>query len=68
MDDLKDDLLDGVSAIAAFTGWPERRVYYFAEKGIIPVFKVGERKWCGRKSTLRRHIESLESKRSERVA
>ena len=32
MDDLKDDLLDGVSAIAAFTGWPERRVYYFAEK------------------------------------
>jgi hypothetical protein len=65
VDDLKDDLLDGVSAIAAFTGWPERRVYYFAEKGIIPVFKVGERKWCGRKSTLRRHIESLESKRSE---
>ena len=61
-EDLAADLLDGVTAIAAFTGWSERRVYYLAEKGLIPLFKVGERKWCARKSTLRRHIDDLEAR------
>ena len=60
-EDLAGDLLDGVTAIAAFTGWPERRIYYLAEKGLLPLFKIGERKWCARKSTLRRHIDNLES-------
>lgn len=59
-EDLAGDLLDGVTAIAAFTGWPERRIYYLAEKGLLPLFKIGERKWCARKSTLRRHIDNLE--------
>jgi hypothetical protein len=58
--DLADDLLSGVPAIAEFTGWPERRVYYLAEKELIPLFKVGDR-WCGRKSTLRRHLDYPES-------
>ena len=62
-DDLAADLLDGVAAIAAFTGWPERRIYYLAERGQLPLFKMGDRKWCGRKSTLKRHIESLEAGR-----
>jgi hypothetical protein len=57
---LADDLLDGVPAISAFTGWPERRVYYLAEKQLIPLFKVGDR-WCGRKSTLRRHLDATEA-------
>jgi hypothetical protein len=61
-ENLADDLLDGVAAIAAFTGWPERRVYYLAERGLLPVFKMGERKWCARKSTLRRHIDALEAR------
>jgi excisionase family DNA binding protein len=59
-DDLADDLLTGVEAIAAFTGLTKREVYHLAPKGKLPVFKVGDRKWCARKSTLRRHIASLE--------
>jgi hypothetical protein len=59
---LAADLLDGVAAIAAFTGWPQRRVYYLAERGLLPLFKVGDRKWQGRKSTLRQHIAKLEAK------
>ena len=58
--DLADDLLSGVPAIAEFTGWPERRVYYLAEKKLIPLFKIGDR-WCGRKSTLRRQLDYPES-------
>ena len=58
---LADDLLDGVTEIAAFLGWTARRTYYAAEHRIIPVFKMGERKWCARKSTLRQHIADLEA-------
>jgi excisionase family DNA binding protein len=61
MQDLAEDLLDGVPAIARFTGWTKRRVYYLAEQKLIPAFKVGER-WCCRKSTLRNHVERLEAK------
>ena len=60
-EDLADDLLRGVKAIAAFTGLKNREVYYLAEKGKLPLFKMGARKWCGRKSTLRRHIDDLEA-------
>ena len=59
--DLADDMLSGVGAIAAFTGLTKREVYHLAPKGKLPVFKVGDRKWCARKSTLRRHIEKLEA-------
>ena len=61
MDDLADDLLTGVEAIAAITGAKKRAVYHLAETGRLPLFKMDERKWCGRKSTLRRHIDSLEA-------
>jgi hypothetical protein len=60
-DNLADDLLDGVTEIGAFLGWTERRTYYAAEHRIIPVFKMGKRKWCARKSTLRQHIADLEA-------
>jgi excisionase family DNA binding protein len=60
-EDLADDLLTGVEAIAAFTGLTKREVYHLAPKGKLPVFKVGDRKWCARKSTLKRHIERLEA-------
>ena len=58
--DLAEDLLDGVEAISKFTGLPRRRVYYLAENGLLPLFKIGARKWQGRKSTLREHIRKLE--------
>jgi hypothetical protein len=61
--DLADDLLDGVPAIAAFTGWSQRQIYHLAEKGKLPLFKIGDRKWQARKSTLRQHIANLESDR-----
>ena len=38
---LADDLLTGASAIAAYLGWPERRVYYIAEKKFLPIGRVG---------------------------
>ena len=66
-EDLADDLLTGVEAIAAFTGLKSREVYYLAERGKLPLFKMGERKWCGRKSTLRRHIDTLEASQAAKT-
>lgn len=60
-EDLADDLLTGVEAIAAFTGLTKREIYHLAPKGKLPVFKVGDRKWCARRSTLKAHIEKLEA-------
>lgn len=64
-DDLAADLLDGIPAIAAFLGLPVRRTYELAEKNKLPLFKLGDRRWQGRKSTLKRHVESLETQRAE---
>lgn len=64
-DDLAADLLDGIPAIASFLGLPVRRAYDWAEKRKIPVFKIGDRKWQARKSSLRRHIENLEAPRDQ---
>jgi hypothetical protein len=57
---LADDLLEGVAAIATFTGLKPRRVFYLAENGMLPLFKIGHR-WCGRRSTLIDHIARLEA-------
>jgi excisionase family DNA binding protein len=59
-EDLAADLLKGVDAIARFTGLTKRSVYHLAEKGRLPLFKMDGRFWCGRKSTLKAHIEKLE--------
>jgi hypothetical protein len=40
---LKDDLLNGADEIAAFTGFPVRRVYYLAERRALPIFWIGTR-------------------------
>jgi hypothetical protein len=61
-DDLKNDLLNGAEAIAAFLNQTERRIYHLLETGKLPAFKLGDRKWQARKSSLRRHIEALEAK------
>jgi hypothetical protein len=57
---LADDLLEGVAAIATFTGFKPRRVFYLAENGKLPLFKVGNR-WCGRRSTLLDYFAKLEA-------
>ena len=59
-DDLADDVLNGMSAICRYLNIKERQGYDLAEKGRLPLFKLGGRKWQARKSTLRRHIEDLE--------
>ena len=56
---LADDMLEGVAAIAEFTGFKPRRIFYLAEGGKLPLFKVGS-KWCGRKSTLLAYVTKLE--------
>jgi hypothetical protein len=66
-DDLKNDLLNGAEAIAAFLNQTERRIYHLLETGKLPAFKLGDRKWQARKSSLRRHIEALEAKAGEEV-
>lgn len=35
------DLLTGADEIAAYIGWPARRVYRAVEKNLIPYFKKG---------------------------
>lgn len=57
---LKEDRLDGAAAIAEFTGTPVKRVFYLAERKLIPVGKEGGR-LIGSKKTLRDHYAKLMS-------
>ena len=36
-------------AISRFTGLRPRQIYYLAERKLLPLFKIGDRKWQGRK-------------------
>jgi hypothetical protein len=60
-DDLADDLLHGMGAICRFLNIKERQGYDLAERGRLPLFKLGGKTWEARKSTLLRHIEQLEA-------
>jgi hypothetical protein len=62
-DDLTSDILHGMRAICRFLSIKERQGYELAEAGKLPLFKLGDRKWQGRKSTLLRHVERLEAQR-----
>ncbi len=62
--DLADDLLEGADEIAAFMGWNRRRVFYAAERKLIPIFRVGNR-LSARKSSLRQRIDDLEQRAIE---
>ena len=66
-DDLANDLLEGADAIATYMGWNRRRVYYVAERKLFPIFRMGDH-LAARKSTLRRHVESLEQAQRESAA
>jgi hypothetical protein len=57
---LADDLMIGIRLIAKFIGVPERQAFYLAEKGVLPLFKMGC-KWAGRKSTIARTITEREN-------
>jgi hypothetical protein len=60
-DDLADDLLNGAGEIGAFLKKTPRQTYYLLENRLIPAFKFGDKNWQARKSTLKRHVESLEA-------
>ncbi len=60
MDELRNDLLTGASAIADFMGAETRRTFSLLERGELPGFKLGGR-WYARRSTLLAHIERLEA-------
>ena len=39
--DLKDDLIVGAEPIGEYCNMSVRRIYYCAEKKLLPIFKVG---------------------------
>jgi excisionase family DNA binding protein len=51
MDALASDLLRGMPRISAYLGITERAGYHMADRGQIPVFKIGAT-ICARKSEL----------------
>jgi hypothetical protein len=59
MENIADDLIEGIKSISRFTGIPERRAFYLAGKGELPgVFKLGGR-WIGLKSKIREGYNRL---------
>ena len=55
-----DDLLHGADEIGAFVNEKPRRIYYLAERGELPVFRIGQHLYA-RKSTILRWFEALEA-------
>ena len=57
-----EDVLDGADQIAGFLFGDKkkrRRVYHLAERGLIPVFRLGQA-ICARKSALEAHVKQQE--------
>jgi hypothetical protein len=54
------DLLWGARAIAAFLDTTERKVWYYADRGYLPVRRQG-RLIIARKSELRKHFAAAEA-------
>ena len=57
MNDLADDLIEGMKAISRFIGRPERRSFYLAEKGKIPGVWKEDGRYYGLKSKIREGYE-----------
>jgi hypothetical protein len=63
-DEFPKDLLRGAAAIAEFLSLQRRSVFYYVEKGRLPVFRFKSQIWA-RKSTLRKWIEEQEKRHSK---
>ena len=59
-DRIGDDLIRGGKPLAQELGLTERQIYHAADKGLLPLFRIGKLV-CGRRSTLREHIARLEA-------
>ena len=57
---LAEDLIEGADKIGAELGLNRKRTFALLEGESLPAFKMGGR-WFARRSTLRKHIERLES-------
>jgi hypothetical protein len=57
-EELAEDLLRGVDAIAEYIGDSTRRTYYKLERGYLPAGKEGAT-WIASKSALRTHFEKI---------
>ena len=59
---LKENLLTGAAAISEYLGkdWPARRIYYAAERGYLPIKRVGNT-MTALKSELDRHFSATQS-------
>ena len=49
---LADDLIQGAKGAAEYTGLSEKQIYHLAEKGSLPVIRLGTRVLYFRKSDL----------------
>lgn len=56
---LADDLLTGAEQIAAYLGWPVRKIYHARRQGHLPIRTVGAI-LIARKSELDRVLSALE--------
>jgi hypothetical protein len=54
-EDLAADLLHGAAEIGKFLGISERKIYYYAEKKLLPVTRIGQLIVASR-SVLRKHF------------
>jgi hypothetical protein len=61
------DLMVGIKTIANWLKLPVRQVFYMAEKGHLPLFKIGN-KWAGRKQVILDHFKSLEKTSGKEAA
>jgi hypothetical protein len=64
---LAGDLMIGIAIIAQFIGISARQAFYLAEKGQLPLFKLGA-KWAGRRSTIAKNIADRENAAMSRTA
>jgi hypothetical protein len=65
IDDNEPELLTGAEQIAAFFGWPARRVHYMRATGRMPcIFRVGGL-LCMRPATGRAWLRAMERRAGE---
>lgn len=64
--ELASDMLYGIAEISSYLGMESRSTNHLAATNRLPVFKIGAM-FCARKSTLLKHIETLEAAASAQL-
>jgi hypothetical protein len=58
VDSIANDRLDGAKAIGDFLGEDEKKIYYWAERKLIPIGRIGSM-LVGSKKVLKEHYERI---------